>query len=284
MPKKLLERTIAPMIIIALFLAGLYFVSGSVPSSCGDNLCGYFFDVGQGDAALITRNNNQILIDGGPDKNVLAGLGEAMPPFDQEIEAIVITHPHADHIAGLNYVLDRYRVSKIYLTGQSYQTPDYETLLAKIKKQNIPIEQSLAGQKFVLSGIEVEFLWPPQEGINTPDPNSASAVAEVRYLNSSWLFLGDLPEVEQDMMLRRTRPSKSDVIKVAHHGSKNGMSEELLKTAQPNFAVISVGLNNKFGHPASSVLSKLSNINTLRTDQKGTIKMMSDGKNTSLLH
>lgn len=283
MLKKVFEKSIALVVILAIFLFGLFLTNNAQRSSCGDNLCGYFLDVGQGDAALIAKQDNQILIDGGPDKAVLTGLGEAMPPFDKEIEAIIVTHPHADHISGLNYVLDRYAIKNIYLTGQEYETPEYESLLDKIRTYGIPTHRVVSGESLVLDGIEIKFLWPLSDGVNTEDPNSASVVTVVRYGNTGWLYLGDLPGTEQEVMLEKVSVRKVDVLKVAHHGSKNGLSAKLLEVAAPGFAIISVGAANKFGHPASSILDKLVGINTLRTDQFGTIKIMSDGKKTLLL-
>jgi len=275
------EKILAPLIIVGLFSLGLYLApKNSV--NIDNKMYGYFLDVGQGDSILLNKNSSQILIDGGPDKKVVGEMGNVLPPFDKKIEFVIITHPHADHIAGLIYVFDRYDIGKVYLTGQDYDSPEYAMLINKIQQKSIPAEKALAGTVIEMDDIKVKILWPTQVKANIDDINGLSLVGLVEYGDSRWLLMGDLPEKFQNQMIEISPLQKTDLVKVAHHGSKNGVSEKMLSMSQPDFAVISVGDRNDFGHPAKNTLSKLGGINTLRTDQLGTIKFMSDGKNTSL--
>lgn len=274
------ERTIAPIIILGLFILGVSLGPGQNNKAKTDNLVGYFLDVGQGDAVLLERQKEQILVDGGPDEKVLTELGRVMPPFDRTIETVILTHPHADHAVGLISVLDRYQVERVYLTGQKYDSPEYRALLDKIKAKNIPVMQAVAGAVFEENKVRLNFLWPSFD-IDPDDLNSGSAAMDVGFEQTHWLLLGDLPEKYQEG-LSIGDISKFDVIKIAHHGSKNGISTSLLEKTKPTFAVISVGANNDYGHPSSTTLARLRAINVLRTDRLGTIELVSDGKNTSL--
>jgi len=219
----------------------------------------YFFDVGQGDAILIQKNSCQILIDGGPNKKILQKLGQAMPFWDKNIELMISTHPDHDHLAGLNYVLQRYRVSLILETDircetktcQKWQSFDASRKIAKI------------GQQIKLT---------PNWLINILSVKE-SIVAKMLYQDKSFLFTGDAGFATEQELINNNFNLKSDVLKVAHHGSKNATSQEFLEQVRPEIAVISVGKNNQYGHPTPEVLERLKNIKVLRTDLFGDIEI-----------
>lgn len=277
--KTLFERFVVPFLIAGLFLFGLSFYQ-QAPEPKNDDLKVSFLDVGQGDAALIkTPHEKYILIDGGPDKKVLEALGQNMLPTKKEIEAIILSHPHSDHVAGINYVLDRYKVGKIYMTGVAHSSPDYEVFLDKIEKKKIPAEKMFAEKEFNIDGAYFKTFWPKEDLFQkiVDDVNYSSIVFELSYKKNSFLFLGDLSAKGQEEMMGNVNLSKIDVIKVAHHGSKTGTSQNLLEHIQPKYAVISVGAENDYGHPAPSVLTLLSSQIVLLTDEKGTVTFSSDG-------
>ncbi|MEK7158716.1 MAG: MBL fold metallo-hydrolase, partial [Patescibacteria group bacterium] len=193
-------------------------------------------DVGQGDAVVLqTSKNATVLIDGGPGDAVLACLGQAMPFWDRTIEMIILTHPHADHMTGLNIVRERYKIgmdlsgdSLILSVGQQWQMDQTRlTLLAN--------EQDLG--KNDINDQSLVFLW------------------ETAYGRA--LLMGDASVHVEDRIAARDPDLEIDVLKVGHHGSKTSTSDALLDAVKPKFALISAGLRNRYGHPHQAVLDRL---------------------------
>lgn len=273
--------------IIWTLAAALFFISASIYRSYDkpvDQLQIFFFDVGQGDSALIQKGEQQTLIDGGPDDQVLAELGKVMPVWDRKIETIILSHPHADHLTGLNLVLDRYEVGKIYSTGVVYSTNQYLEFLEKIKSKSINYSVPAIGEKINLLDGKIEFLWPGEKyQKETPDNlNNSSIVFNFCQISSCVLFTGDQENDEQEAMLNYFEQKdeldkfKAEIIKVSHHGSRNGSSRKLYEIVIPKYAVISVGEGNSFGHPHQGTLDLLNEfgIKTLRMDQDDSVQFV----------
>ncbi|MBU1146685.1 MBL fold metallo-hydrolase, partial [Patescibacteria group bacterium] len=221
-------------------------------------------------------------IDGGPTNAVVEKLGENMPFYDREIDLMILTHPHADHLVGLIEVLKRYEVKKILTTGAINSTPDYLAWLEEIKNQNIPMEIVSAGQILDFGeNLKMEIFYPVENfvGKQPDDLNSTSIVAKLIFGDTSFLFTGDAEEEAEEKMIARGVDLKADVLKVGHHGSRNATSQNFLEKVQPKFAVISVGAKNTFGHPNKTILNRLekNGVEIFRTDQDGDIRFLSDG-------
>lgn len=273
-----------------LFLLSLFFASffvwaeiGRTPSN-SESVNIYFLDVGQGDSTLIQKNDHQILIDGGPDDSILVELGEAMPLMDRKIETVILTHPHADHLIGINQVIDRYEIGRIYFSGTNYDSNAYEEFLAKVKSRDIPISIPKIGETitFFEDG-KMDFLWPGERYENQAiqNLNNTSIVSRFCYYAECVLLTGDIETDEQKEMWDYYSSSgreklreifQAQIIKISHHGSINGTNQTLLDIAQPDYAVIHVGADNKFGHPHAQTLDLLqkSNINIYLTERQGT--------------
>jgi len=241
-----------------------------------------FFDVGQGDASLIiTPGGEKILTDGGPDNKVVSKLGEYLPFYDKKIDYIILSHPHADHVTGLDEVLRRFQVGKVITTGILHTAPDYLEFLDLIKQKNIPVEIIDSREGIELdSGVRIDFLYPDKSfaGTKMENLNNGSIAYKLSYVSTTYLFMGDL---ENEEYLSSTTPLilKSDVLKVGHHGSANANDKEFLKLVSPKFAVISVGASNTYGLPGFRTLHELGQdgVQILRTDESGDIKCVSDG-------
>ncbi|OKP84346.1 competence protein [Paenibacillus helianthi] len=237
----------------------------------------YFFDVGQGDSTLIrTPNNQYVLIDGGNNdqgKNVVKYLNALGV---KTLDAMVATHPDADHIGGLDDVLKALNVKSVYAPKVSHTTQTYKDFLTAVKNEGRTIKAVTKGVTIPLTGVEANFLAP----VNTygDDLNDWSAVLKVTYKNKSFLFTGDAELKSENDMLADGKSLKADVLKVGHHGSSSSTSKAFLDAVKPTLAIISVGKNN-YGHPDSGILTRLksANASVLRTDQKGTITAISDG-------
>jgi len=247
----------------------------------------HFFDVGQGDAIFIeTPQRHQILIDGGPGSIILEKLSKEISFWDKTIDLIILTHPEADHLSGLNEVLKRYKIENILWTGVIRDTAEYKEWLKSISEEGAKISIAKAGQKISTRTVLLELLFPFEnlEGKEFKDSNNTSIVGKLVFGNISFLLTGDIyKEIEKELIDRGVNVD-SDILKISHHGSKTSTSEEFLKEVSPEIAVISVGKNNSYNHSHQEVLEVLSKygINVLRTDEQGDIKIISDGKNYAL--
>lgn len=235
-----------------------------------------FYDVGQGDAILIeTPENHQILVDGGPDSTILSKLSNDLPFYDKSLDMVVVTHPHADHIDGLIDVFEHYQVGEVLMTGVTYNTPDYTELLNIIKDKNIAIKTAFSGQEISWGdGPKIKILEPEKSlrGKRIENLNNSSIVLKVEYQGKAELLTGDFEKSVQDKIASDYLVKfRANVLKVAHHGSKNALNERFLLAVDPDYAVISVGAKNIYGHPAKDTLDFLSKYTVFRTDQNGDI-------------
>ncbi len=242
------------------------------------------FDVGQGDGIFIEApTDNQVLIDGGPDDRILAKLGRKLPFWDRSIDVLVLTHAHADHVAGLIGVLRRYRVDMIIESGEAYSTSEYDEWHKLIREKEIPVVVAERGEVVHLGGgAELLVLSPfeNENGASFKNPHDANVSAKLIYGSTSALLMGDAEKlVEYRMLLENSQELKSDILKIGHHGSKTSSAENFLERVAPQFAVISAGRRNRYGHPHLEVLDRLKalNITLFRTDENGDIGFVSDG-------
>lgn len=240
-----------------------------------------FLDVGQGDAIFIeSPTGNQMLIDAGPDKNILNALGRVMPFYDKTIDAVLMTHPDQDHIGGIPEVLKNYNVGEYLSTGATSSTGTYKELQNEIIQKNTKNEKITADEVIDLGGgVYLRILFPVTD-VKGKDTNEYSVIAKLYYGDSTFLFTGDAPtDVEDFLAKTKGTELKSDVLKVAHHGSRNSLSPEFLSAVQPEYSVISAGKGNSFGHPHQEILDFLDEIKSkvLGTYVLGDIIFVSDG-------
>lgn len=252
-----------------------------------------FCDVGQGDAIFVrTPKGLDILVDGGPDDKVLSCLSSHMPFWDRDLELVILTHPHADHLNGLISVLDRYKVDLFSTEMIKNNTGGFVTLMEQIKKQNINIHYVYSGDRFVFKdNVIVKIAGPGKEFVKLTSPGGiigekkefASVLSLIEYKEFSALLTGDSQVSGLEDALQPFGSAQGfrtvSVLQVPHHGSKTGLSSEILDVLKPGLAVISVGKNN-YGHPTKETLELLRdrNIKILRTDEIGDIEIISDGE------
>ena len=256
------------------------------------NLKVNFLDVGQGDSIFIeTPQHHQILIDGGPDSSALGKLPYFMPNFDRTIDLVILSHPEKDHMQGLIDILQRYKADYILWTGVKKQDPEYYAwtdVLTKQKNRGAEIIIAEYVQRIIAGNVFIDTLYPFEKIEGQELKSSANDTCVVSYLafgKNSFLFTGDISAGLEKKLAGSGINLVSDVLKVAHHGSKYSTSEEFLQNVNPEIAVISVGAKNSYGHPTPETLQKLEKfgIKIFRTDKDGTIEVSSDGNNITIL-
>ena len=222
-------------------------------------------NVGQGDGILLTSpSGKHVVIDGGPNLDLLSFLGTAMPWFDRTVELLVLTHPDADHITALPELINRYRVQAILMTAIDHNSGRYEALLQGIDTQNIPIITPQLGQIIELGdGAKLEVLWPTTSliGVKPDRPNDTSVVLRASFGSKSILLAGDIEAAAEAALLATGQNLRADYLKIPHHGSSTSTSTGFLLAVNPTYAVITAGKDNKFGHPHSEVTNRLDHFN-----------------------
>lgn len=248
----------------------------------------YFLDVGQGDAIFIeTPNGNQVLIDGGPDEKVVSELSSVMPFYDRDIDLVVATHPHADHITGLIEVLKRYEVAHILEAKDIYKSPVFERWTRTVKEEKANETEAIVGKVFDLGNeITLTVLTPDKsyEGIVLKEPHQANVAAMLKYGSLKILLTGDMEMPMERKLLLDGQDVSANVLKIGHHGSKTSSTQMFLDGVSPKVAFIEVG-KNSYGHPSPEVLARLENsgIKYYRTDSDATTKLISDGQNYKII-
>jgi competence protein ComEC len=237
----------------------------------------WFLDVGQGDAVLIrTPGGRQILVDGGPSPSALAAeLGAVMPFWDRSLDLVILTHPDADHSAGLIPLFDRFRVDGT-LDAVAAGDPDAGAWIGATG--GVARTVAARGAQVRAGGALLTVLNPAFPPGAAETGNNDSLVLRIDYGATSLLLTGDAESEAEERMIAAGLPLRADVLKVGHHGSGAATSREFLAAVQPRLAVISVGAENRFGHPAPELLERLAGVEVLRTDQRGRIELISDGK------
>lgn len=257
---------------LILVAVGLWLAVFSLPDA---NFYLIACDVGEGDALLATEGKIQILIDGGPDNQVLACLGKYLPFWDREIELVILTHPDKDHYGGLVEVFKRYKVDNYLSNGLTSSSQSYEALRNGMGGRGIREVIAKKGTGIRVGKIYLDVV-SPEEAVNSRESNDNSLAILLKYADFEAVLTGDAPKE----ILNQVLPEEQvEYIKLSHHGSKTGTDAALLDRVRPKMAVISVG-KNSYGHPDEEVLKILRDYDTkiLRTDLLGDIEVVSDGK------
>lgn len=238
-----------------------------------NNLRVYCLDVGQGDSILITNNNKTMLIDASTNE-----MGSRVVKYlndlgIKKIDYLVGTHPHEDHIGGLDNVIKNFDIGTIYMPNVVATTKTYEEVIDAISAKKLKVTSPKTGDKFTVGNAECEVMSIRND---KDDYNNCSIVIKMDFNNVSYLFTGD---AEEGVESSRKWPH-IDVLKVGHHGSNTSSSKNFLEQIKPEVALISVGQGNTYGHPTQATLKRLSNIGAkiYRTDENGTILLIEKGE------
>ena len=282
--KKLIGRRafIFALVILCCFIlsACSYFQNSQVDTNGmhNDNLIVHYLDVGQGDSIFIELPNYQtMLIDAG-----VKGLGEGIKSYINDlgyskIDYVIATHPHADHIGSMQYIVENMDIGQIYMPDATAATKTFEKLLIAISEKSMKIKSAESGMSIVNeNNLSIDVLGPVN--IDEDNLNNCSVVIKIIYKDNSFLFIGD---AEKDELSSLNGDLSANVLKVGHHGSNTSTTKKFIEQVDPQIAVISVGKHNEYDHPNKKTIKLLNNfdIEIHRTDEEGTIIISSDGYN-----
>lgn len=277
--KKIISSIIG---IIVVLLAGYFGIDltqdSKVPKD--SELMISYMDVGQGDAAYIKVNGNDILIDAGPRSNSKELLEQLKAKNIDDFELVIATHPHEDHIGGMVDVFKEYEVKAFYSPKITHTTKTYENLVKAVKDEGLKTKELKGGMVIDLGeGAKFEVFTPQKSEYE--ELNDYSPIMKLSFGDTSYLFTGDAEKLaEEEALVKYKNSLDSDVIKFGHHGSSSSSSNAFIEAVSPKYGIISCAKDNKYGHPHRETLDiiKKYNIKAFRTDTDGEIILTSDGK------
>ena len=242
----------------------------------------HFIDVGQGDSALILCDGKSMLIDGGKPKASDIIYTYLKKQNITCLDYIIGTHPDDDHIGGLSAPLSNITVKNVYAPDIEADIKSYKSFKQETEEQGLSIQHPVCGDSFQFGSSTVDFFGPVT--VSVSDKNNSSIVIKITYGETSFLFTGDAEREEEQQILDKGYDLSATVFKVGHHGSRSSTTYPFLREIMPEYAVISVGKDNAYGHPAEEVLSRLgdADVKVYRTDMQGDIIAKSDGKNVTI--
>ena len=255
-------------------------VSEVVENNTGllDEIIVKFIDVGQADSCLIvTANNDAILIDAGEDRDAEAILAVLAEYELEDIDLMVLTHPHADHIGGAQTILETYTVEEVMMSSFVATSKLFNNLITTLESQDLIVTQAEVGMEKSIDGVDFQVV-----GVDSvpKDNNNSSIVMKMTYGTVDIMFTGDAEEEAEEIILQNGFDFNAEILKAGHHGSDTSTSSAFLDAVNPKLAIISVGEGNKYNHPADITLKKFTDkgIQYYRTDELSTITLEIDGK------
>ncbi|MEK7088209.1 MAG: ComEC/Rec2 family competence protein [Patescibacteria group bacterium] len=267
-----------------LFFANFFIWSALLAEERGGELKVAFLDIGQGDAIYIEApNGNQVLIDGGPGKALLSRLGEVMPAYDRSVDLLIVSNPDKDHIAGFIEVLKSFVVAAVMEPGTKPETAIYQEFEKAVETENAQKILGRRGQIVWLDrarGVHFDIFFPDQD-VADWQTNDGSIIGKLVYGKTCVIFSGDAPQQMENYVVAFDGATlHCQVLKVGQHGSRTSSGVAFVGTVAPEYAVISSGKGNSYGHPHQETMDTLSRFGAkiLRTDQLGTIIFTSDGQ------
>lgn len=279
--KKQLKYILSILSIILVSISSLLYKENSQI----ENFQVHFIDVDQGDSILIrTPSNKNILIDSGSKKNSHLLFSYLNKQAIDKFDLVIATHPDEDHIGSMERIIKEYPIDTFYMPEKTHTTHSYQNMLIALKDKNINVKIAMANDKIEIDEDTTIYTLHPNKEVYK-DNNAYSIVNKIIYKNHSFLLTGDIDKnVERKLVKEYGSFLKSDVLKLAHHGSASSSSKIFLSTVEPSSAIVSAGKNNDYSHPHKEVLqiTKKLNIPLYRTDEQGTIIFNSDGINLSV--
>lgn len=273
-------KIIALIIVIVAGIYG-YATKEDAPPRQEGTMRVHFIDVGEGDSAFIEfPDGKTMLIDAGEVKEGETVLSYIQSCGVERVDFLVGTHPHSDHIGGLETIVRNLEIGEVYMPKVTHNTKTFENLFLSIQEKGLKVKPARAGMDiYNEGGVRIKVIAPIEDEYD--NLNNYSVVLEVTYNDTSFLFTGD---AENEVLEELHIGGEIDVLKVSHHGSYTSGSELFMNRVSPEYAVISVGARNQYGHPHREVMEFLSRnkIKVYRTDENGTVIAESDGEKITI--
>lgn len=271
-----MKKIVASLLLLSLLLTGCAAAGGQEDL---DELVIHFIDVDQADGMLLIVGDTTVMIDGGntpTSQDVL----EYLKRFGvDQIDLMVNTHPHGDHLGGLPTVLNNIPTDKIWCADSTYDTYLYKSFTQLVAQKNFNISHPEPGTVFAENGLTITVLGPVNSADTYTDLNDTSLVLMVQYGQRKFLFTGDMEAFAEKQLVDAGMSLKADVLKVGHHGSYSSTSQVFLDKVDPEYGVISCGRNNEYGHPHDAPIGRLhrAEVELYRTDLMGSVVLVTDG-------
>ncbi len=268
-----MKRLLSVCLILALLLGGCAY-SAETPT---EEFSVHFIDVGQGDSILLEYDGHFALIDAGYQEEGPTVVDYLLEQGVEQLDLVVATHLHGDHMGGLPTVISTFPVSRIWCAYQTYYSSTYDQFLYYADQQEVTVEKPMTGEAFYLGEVKLQVLGPLQKSYT--DLNNSSLVIMATYGKNKFLFTGDMRWEAEKELVENCTELKADLLKVGHHGSYTSTSYLFLRAVMPQYALISCGRDNEYGHPHSEPMSRLrdAEVTIYRTDEMGTVVAVSDG-------
>lgn len=241
----------------------------------------HYIDVGQGDAILVQVNNKNLLLDSGPKSGKDALLNYISKLKIEKFDYVIATHPHEDHIGNMADIIKKYEIDAFYAPKAETTTKTFEKMIDSLKNKDLKINSIKAGINSVDlgTGTKVSIYSPNKDKYD--NLNNYSPIIKIQFGSNSFLFTGDAEKEVEKEVLNTNVDLKADVLKIGHHGSSTSTSEAFFRAVSPSISIISLGIDNSYGHPHKETLKLLKDnkIKIFRTDKDGSIVIISDGTN-----
>lgn len=279
-PKKLIFWVAVVVIVISFFQSNN--VVDNYETEPIDNLVVRFVDVGQADCEILQfPDGRNIIIDGGKNDTEDNLVKKIKKYGIEKFDYVIATHPHEDHIGGLDKVIDNFEIGCVYMPDATSNSKTFSDMLDSIENKNVEVKQAKAGIT-VIDEEKINMVFVAPNSDYYEETNDYSAVVKLTYNGCSFLFTGDAEALSEREMLANGMDLRAQILKVGHHGSSTSTTYEFLRKVNPTYAVIEVGKDNSYGHPHDETMEALDGIKVYRTDTDGTITMECDGVNLAV--
>ena len=281
-----MKRICAALLLLSLLLSGC---AGSQPEAntqtAAEPLVIHFVDVGHADCSLLSVGETTILIDGGNTGTSFEVLQYLRRFGIEELDLVVNTHPHGDHLGGIPTVINAIPTKEVWCSTTTFDTYLFDQFTNALDKRDLQINKPAPGTIYAADGLTVTVLGPLEAESTYEDLNDTSLVLMIQYGEKKFLFTGDMEAYAENQLVNSLYSLKADVLKVGHHGSYSSTSQAFLNKVDPDYGVVFCQWGNEYEHPHAAPMSRLekADVELFRTDIMGDIVLVTDGTNLAFL-